>query len=147
MTSSFLSFGLLLIVLGMAAAPGAQAQDAPDAQTASSISGADAQPPAGGGIDLTVPVGAQSGSFGVGTGSSWPAYGLSGTYRVNDRVTAEAILGFFGSVQSLAGRGWYRFKQDPTYDLYGFATAGLFRYDYVFDTESVLGVGGASASS
>lgn len=95
-------------------------------------------------IDLTVPVGAQSGQFGVGMGSSWPAYGVSGTYRVNDKITAEAIVGLLGTVQSFAGRGWYRFKQDPTYDLYGFATAGLFRYDYVVDTESVLGIGGGA---
>lgn len=144
MTSSLLSFGLLLLGLGLAAAPGAQAQDGPDAPTTSPVSRTDAQPAAPGEIDLTVPVGAQGGPFGVGTATSWPAYGLSGTYRVNEQVTAEAILGLFGSVQSVAGRGWYRFKQDPTCDLYGFATAGMFRYDYIFDTESVLGFGGGA---
>lgn len=94
------------------------------------------------GIDLEATVGAQSGPYGVGTGSSWPAYGISGTYRYSEQITAEVILGVLGTVQSFAGRGWYRFKQDPTYDVYGFATAGIFRYDYTFDTESVLGLGG-----
>lgn len=93
-------------------------------------------------IDLTVPVGAQSGRFGIGTGSSWPAYGVSGTYRVTDQITAEAILGLFGAIQSITGRGWYRFQQDPTYDLYAFGTAGIMRYDYIIDTESSLGLGG-----
>jgi hypothetical protein len=89
--------------------------------------------------DLTV--GVQGGRFGVGTASSWPAYGLSGTYHVNEKVTAQAVLGFFGTVSSFSGRGWYRFTRDIKYDLYGYAGAGLYRYDYVFDTENVLGLG------
>ena len=124
---------LLLVVVG-----GVRAQDgASSASSDPASSDASANS-----IDITTPVGAQSGPFGVGMGSSWPAYGISGTYRVSDTITAEAILGLLGTVQSVAGRGWYRFKQDPAYDLYGFATAGLFRYDYVVATESVLGLGG-----
>lgn len=103
-------------------------------------------------IDITAPVGSQSGPFSVGIGSSWPAYGISGTYRVSELVTAEAILGLMGTVQSFAARGWYRFVQDPTYDVYGYVTAGLLRYDYdrflgfdrISDTESVLGFGGGA---
>ena len=86
-------------------------------------------------------VGIQGGKFGVGTASSWPAYGLSGTYLINERVTAQAVLGFFGTVSSFSGRGWYRFNRNDNYDLYGYAGAGLYRYDYGFDVENVLGLG------
>jgi len=89
--------------------------------------------------DLTV--GVQGGRFGVGTASSWPAYGLSGTYHVNEKVTAQAVLGFFGTVSSFSGRGWYRFKRDIKYDLYGYAGAGMYRYDYFAGNENVLGLG------
>lgn len=99
-------------------------------------------------------VGQQGGRFGVGFASSWPAYGASGTMRINDAITAEAVLGFFGSVSNFGGRAWYRFKRNPTYDLYGYAAASLYRYDYTTfdgsllrtrrDTESVLGLGGGA---
>jgi hypothetical protein len=91
--------------------------------------------------DSELTVGVQGGRFGVGTASSWPAYGLSGTYHVNEKVTAQAVLGFFGTVSSFSGRGWYRFTRDVKYDLYGYAGAGLYRYDYAVDTENVLGLG------
>jgi len=131
--SSILSAaGMLFVILPLlAAVPEAHGQDA--ATTSSPDASATL-------IDITAPVGSQSGRFGVGMGSSFPAYGLSGTYRVNEQVTAEAILGLMGTVTSVAGRGWYRFKQDPTYDVYGFATAGVYRYG-IFD-ESAFGIGG-----
>src|SRR5690606_33114638 len=31
--------------------------------------------------------------FGIGVQSSWPAYGLSGIYDANDRMTAQLVLG------------------------------------------------------
>lgn len=90
-------------------------------------------------------VGVQGGRFGVGTASSWPAYGLSGTYHVNEKVTAQAVLGFFGTVSSFSARGWYRFNRNAEYDIYGYGTVGMYRYDYTTildnDTESVLGLG------
>lgn len=98
---------------------------------------ADEQPP----DDPALTVGVQDGKFGIGTASSWPAYGLSGTYLLNERVTAQAVLGFFGTVSSFSGRGWYRFNRNNDYDLYGYAGAGLYRYDYGFDVENVLGLG------
>lgn len=134
---------LFVIVSSLALVPEAAAQDG----AAGSSVDADATL-----IDITAPVGSQSGQFGLGMGSSFPAYGISGTYRVNEQVTAEAILGAMGAVTSLAGRGWYRFQQDPTYDLYGYVTAGMYRHEFVrfslvspgSDTETVFGIGGGA---
>ena len=90
-------------------------------------------------------VGVQGGRFGVGLTSSWPAYGVSGTLQLNEKMTAEAVLGFFGSVSNFSGRLWYRFKRDAKYDLYGYGAAGVYRYGYrvlgVSDAENVLGLG------
>ncbi|HET6567517.1 MAG TPA: hypothetical protein VFG50_06095 [Rhodothermales bacterium] len=90
--------------------------------------------------------GTPGGRFSVGFASSWPAYGISGTMQVNEKVTAEAVVGFLGAVTNLSGRGWYRFNRKPSYDLYGYGAVGVYRYGYsalgASDTESVLGLGG-----
>lgn len=96
-----------------------------------------------------VPVSMQGGRYGVGFASTWPAYGLSGTYQLNEAMTAEAILGAFGAISNFGGRLWYRFNLNPKYDLYGFGGAGLLRYGYTEfvslgqtrnATENVLGL-------
>lgn len=87
---------------------------------------------------------AESGSFGIGLQSSWPSYGLSGVYDMSDRITLQAVVGALGTVTNLSGRALYRFDQREKYDLYGFGTAGLWRYDYTIDTESVVGFGGGA---
>lgn len=93
-------------------------------------------------------VGVQGGRFGVGLTSSWPAYGVSGTLQLNQKMTAEAVLGFFGTVSNFSGRLWYRFRRDVKYDLYGYGSAGVYRYGYnvlgVGGTENVLGLGGGA---
>ena len=86
-------------------------------------------------------VGVQDGRFGVGFASSWPAYGISGTLQVSETITAEAVIGFLGTVSNFSGRGWYRFNRKPNYDLYGYGTAGVYRYGYSLGTENVLGLG------
>ena len=103
--------------------------------------------------DLAEPtVGAQAGKYGIGFASSWPAYGLSGTMRINEKITAEAVVGFLGTISNFGARGWYRFNRNPTWDLYGYAGASLYRYEYSTfvsstfrtqrATENVLGLGG-----
>lgn len=86
-------------------------------------------------------VGQQGGKFGIGFASTWPAYGVSGTLQVNEAITAEAILGFFGTVSNFGGRAWYRFNRNPGYDLYGYAGASVYRWSNRFISEDVLGVG------
>jgi hypothetical protein len=82
--------------------------------------------------------------FGIGFQSSWPSYGLSGLYDLNDRITIQGIVGALGTITSFGARGIYRFQNEDKYDLYGFGTAGLWSYDYVVDTENVLGFGGGA---
>lgn len=80
--------------------------------------------------------------FGIGVQSSWPAYGISGLYDVNDRITAQLVLGAFGTLTTVSGRGLYHFNRMPKYSMFGFGSVGLWRYG-VF-SESAVGVGGGA---
>jgi hypothetical protein len=94
---------------------------------------ADAQTPA----DTT-------GRFGIGFQSSWPSYGISGIVDVTNRISAQAVVGAFGTVSNFSGRGIYRFMREEIYNLYGFGTGGVWRYNHVGLDESVLGLGGGA---
>lgn len=127
--------GLLAMALFLVAVPqtyaqsGASAQDEAAEQEQTTVQES----------DLTV--GVQGGRFGVGFASAWPAYGISGTLQVSEKLTAEAVVGLLGTVSNIGGRVWYRFKPDLSYDLYGYGGAGLYRYGYFGGAESVLGLG------
>lgn len=62
--------------------------------------------------------------YGVGFQSMVPAFGISGMYDFTPQVSGQAILGFFGGVQTYAGRALYRFDQQEAYDLFGFGGVG-----------------------
>ncbi|MEL7362171.1 MAG: hypothetical protein AAFN13_08870, partial [Bacteroidota bacterium] len=70
----------------------------------------------------------QGGRFGIGIQAAYPASGISGLYQVNDKVTAQAVLGGGFGYTTLSGRLWYRFNQTGTYDIYGFGTLGYWSY-------------------
>jgi hypothetical protein len=86
--------------------------------------------------------------YGIGFQSSWPAWGVSGIYDVNDRFTAQAVLGAFGTLTTLTGRGLYHFQRDPAYSLFGFGTLGIWRHSFrvarVNETETSVGIGGGA---
>jgi hypothetical protein len=87
----------------------------------------------------------REGRFGVGFQSSYPAWGLSGTYDVNEDISAQAILGFFGNLQTYAARGVYRFQQEDQWNLYGYGLLGIWRYSFsafgISDSENAVGFG------
>lgn len=89
-----------------------------------------------------------NGRLGVGFQSSWPAYGLSGLYDVNERLTAQAVIGAFGSVTTISGRGLYHFQREEKYSLYGFGTVGIWRHSFRAlgnsESETSPGVGGGA---
>ncbi len=98
--------------------------------------------------DNDATVGVQGGRYGLGFGSAWPAYGLSGTLQINETITGEAVLGFFGAVSNFGGRVWYRFNRNEQYDIYAYGCAGVYRYKGLDGfllgnsvSESVLGLG------
>jgi hypothetical protein len=86
---------------------------------------------------------ASSSPFGVGFQSSWPAWGLSGLYDVNENVTALAVVGLFGTLTTFGARGLYRFSQEESYNLYGYGTVGMWSYPGVI-RENVVGFGGGA---
>jgi hypothetical protein len=95
--------GTMLCALALAAAPaGARAQqDAAPADGAGRLSG---------GVQLV-----------------WPAYGFSAMYDVNERVSAQAVVGSAGYGLSLTGRGILNFVSDDEtrqYTPYVFGAVG-----------------------
>jgi len=92
--------------------------------------------------------GEPNGRLGVGFQSSWPAYGLSGLYDVNERITAQAVLGAFGSLTTLSGRGLYHFQREEKYSMYGFGTVGIWRHSFQVlgssESQTSPGVGGGA---
>lgn len=117
-TPTALTFAALVGTAVMA--PAAHAQDAPGSPAAAD----DSRSP-----------------FGIGFQSSWPAYGISGLYDVNDKITAQLVIGALGSWTTVTGRGLYHFSQQEKYNIYGFGSAGMYRYSY-----SILGAKEAESS-
>lgn len=80
--------------------------------------------------------------YGIGTQYAAPAFGVSGIYDFTNSVSGQAVLGFFGGLQSYSGRVLYRFNRKKAYDLYGYGTLGVWRYSGIGETESATGIGG-----
>jgi hypothetical protein len=91
---------------------------------------------------------AEGSRFGIGFQSAWPAYGISGLYDVNDRITAQAVVGAFGALSTLSGRGLYHFQREPSYTAYGYGTVGAWRHSFRLlhetQSETSLGLGGGA---
>lgn len=88
--------------------------------------------------------------WGAGFQGTFPAYGISGMMDVNETISVQAILGFFGSLNTYAGRALYRFKKENDWEIYGYGMLGAWSYDGIrfrtgfgYDnyTETVLGFG------
>ncbi|GAB4370747.1 MAG: hypothetical protein Kow0042_13140 [Calditrichia bacterium] len=88
--------------------------------------------------------------YGVGFQATFPAYGISGMMDINEMISAQGIVGFFGNLNTYAVRGLYRFQQKNFWDLYGYGMVGAWSYTGLKvsngskleeTTETVLGFG------
>ena len=72
--------------------------------------------------------------------------GFSAKYDLNDKITAQALLGFWGDVSSYTGKLNYKFKKGDHYDLYGYGEAGMLVWsgDHYSSSESVPTFGGGA---
>jgi len=84
------------------------------------------------------------GKIAVGFQSSWPSYGLSAKYDYSEDITLQGTVGAFGTVTNFGAKALYKFKKEPQYDLYGFVSAGVYKYSGAFFDESVVGFGGGA---
>ncbi len=66
--------------------------------------------------------------YGLGWQSTFPVIGLSGKYVVNEKVSGQLILGFFGDLSTYGAKVNYKFNEKEHYNLYGFGMIGLFAY-------------------
>ena len=87
--------------------------------------------------------------YGVGFQATFPAYGLSGMYHLNDEASVQGMFGIFGDLKTYSGRYLYRFSHDKAWNMYGYGSVGFFTYtSLVLDgfvlkekTETVPGFG------
>jgi len=81
--------------------------------------------------------------LGLGFQTSWPAWGLSGMYDFNQRVSGQAVLGFLGGWTTFSARGLYHFGQQPQVRPYGYGMLGFWRYSVVSSASAfTFGAGG-----
>ena len=69
------------------------------------------------------------------------ATGLSVKYDVNEKITAQGIIGLLGEVTNYAVRGIYNFKQDDNFKYYGYASLGIWQYNDSYYNETSVGYG------
>ncbi len=86
---------------------------------------------------------AGQGRIGLGYQGMFPASGIHAKYDVTDRITAQGVIGFWGTISTYAARGIYKFS-DSGYPIYAFGTLSKFNYDGYLGTaaDSVIGYGG-----
>jgi hypothetical protein len=76
-------------------------------------------------------------------------HGLSAKYDVNDKITAQAIIGVWGydDLTSMTGRGLYKFKEKEHFNLYGYGaiTSWTWSNSYYGD-ETVIGFGAGAGA-
>ena len=74
-------------------------------------------------------------------GLQW--YGLSGKYDINDKVTAQAIVGLWGytGLTSITGRINYKFQEERFYNMYGYGSITSWSWSNSLYDETVLGFG------
>ncbi len=89
---------------------------------------------------LSVTANADKGDVYLGVQSN----GLSAKYDLSEKMTAQAILGFWGDVSSYTAKLNYKFKKGDHYDLYGYGDAGMLVWDgnYYQKSESTATFGG-----
>lgn len=90
---------------------------------------------------LTASKGA-TGDIGIGFQASWPTGGLSAKKELNEKWTAQGVLGLFGTFNHYGVRGLYTLKRKPKFKTYAFGGVGMYSYDYTLDTETVFGASG-----
>lgn len=69
--------------------------------------------------------------YGIGFQSSFPAYGVSGMYNVNEKSSIQVVLGPVGKLKTFAGRVLYRFNRKifpHKYNVYGYGMVGFWSY-------------------
>ena len=81
-------------------------------------------------------------TIGIGFQSSgFSSNGLSVKVDLTDKYAIQGIGGFFGDVTNYSIRGLYTFQDKKNYDLYGYGSVGMWKWNDAFFDESVVGYG------
>jgi len=83
----------------------------------------------------------KNGKFGVGVQLSFPTGGISVKKEMSDTLTAQATLGGGGFFTVIGGRGLYKFKKEPEYDIYGFGSLAYISWGGLSSSLTTVGYG------
>ncbi len=88
----------------------------------------------------------KSKNISAGIQSSLPSIGFSVRSDLSDKLSIQGVLGFFGNVDTYLARANYKLTEDQFFHTYGYATTGIWAYDYVLSTEFAVGasIGGGA---
>ena len=91
---------------------------------------------------LSVTANADKGDFYAGVEN----HGISGKYDINDKLTAQAIIGVwgYGDLTSMTGRVLYKFKKKEHLDFYGYGAVSSWTWNshnYYYKDETSIGFG------
>jgi hypothetical protein len=85
---------------------------------------------------------AREGRAGVGFQFTWPTYGLSGMYDLDDEWSVQAVFGIAGFGLSITGRGLYRFERQDQYRPFAYVELGRWSDYGAWGTVPHFGFGG-----
>ena len=79
----------------------------------------------------------------LGLQYTFPSYGISGKYHVNDHNCVQAVFGAFGVLSNYTGRYNYLFEERGQRNVKPFlyAQAGIWKYQFLTIDESTMGFG------
>ena len=83
----------------------------------------------------------KNGKFGVGAQLSFPTGGISVKKEMSDTLTAQVTIGGGGYYTIIGGRGLFKFKKEPDYDIYGFGGLAYINWKFLGLSESSVGFG------
>ena len=85
-----------------------------------------------------------NGEYAVGWQSGFATFGIAGRVGINDKISAEGILGLFGALSNYGVRGLYTFQEKEYWGSYAFGSVGIWSWNsdiYGIDDETAFGFG------
>lgn len=62
--------------------------------------------------------------YGIGLQYSSPVYGFSGMMDINQKITIQAMVGFYTDLLAIGGKVRYKFQQTKYWNIYGYGLIG-----------------------
>lgn len=82
-----------------------------------------------------------NGEYALGFQNGFSTAGVAARVGINDEISAEVILGFFGALSHYGVRGLYTLQDEGDWSTYAFGSTGIWTWDSSYYSETAFGVG------